>query len=81
MAIVSLPINYYVMYPTYMAVMGFELNAIIGAYQAIYPGVNGLFFCLAAFNVPFTFLKGTIDVVLTFIIYKRLSGLLHGKRS
>jgi len=81
MAIASLPINYYVMYPTYMAVMGFELNAIIGAYQAIYSGVNGLFACLALFNVPFTFFKGTIDVILTFIIYKRLSGLLHGKRA
>lgn len=80
MAVASLPINFYVMYPTYMTVMGFELNAIVGAYQAIYPGVNGLFACLALFNVPFTFLKGTIDVVLTFVIYKRLSGLLHGKR-
>lgn len=81
MAVLSLPINYYVMYPTYMTVMGFELNMIVGAYQAIYPGVNGLFACLALFNVPFTFLKGAIDVLLTFIIYKRLSGLLHGKRA
>ena len=81
MAVLSLPINYYVMYPAYMAVMGFELEAIVEAYQMIYSGVNGLFACLLVFNVPFTFLKGTVDVVLTFIIYKRLSSLLHGKRS
>ena len=78
MAIASLPLNYFVMYPIYTKFM--PIDKIISMYQAIYPGVDGLFSCLLVFNVPFTFLKGTIDVILTFIIYKRLSGLLHGKR-
>ena len=66
------------MYPIYTKFL--PIDKIITMYQAIYSGVDGLFACLLVFNVPFTFLKGTIDVVLTFIIYKRLSGLLHGKR-
>ena len=79
MAIASLPLNYYVMYPIYTKIM--PIDKIIAMYQAIYSEVDGLFSCLLIFNVPFTFLKGTVDVVLTFIIYKRLSGLLHGKRA
>lgn len=78
MAAASLPLNYFVMYPIYTNIM--PIDRIISMYQAIYPGVDGLFACLLIFNVPFTFLKGAIDVVLAFIIYKRLSGLLHGKR-
>ena len=48
-------------------------------YQAIFPGVNGLFQCLLIFNVPFTFLKGLLDTILTFLVYKRISPLIHGR--
>lgn len=78
MALVSLPLNYYVMYPIYMNFM--PLEQIVSLYQAIYPGVDGLFACLLVFNVPYTFLKGMINVALAFVVYKRLSPLLHGKR-
>ena len=78
MALVSLPINYYVTYPIYAKFM--PLGAIIKQYQAIFPGVDGLFSCLLIFNVPFTFLKGFLDTVLTFLIYKYISPLLKGRR-
>lgn len=77
MACLSLPLNYYVMYPIYTRLM--PLDKIIAAYQAVLPSVDGLFACLLIFNVPFTLIKGGIDVLLTFVIYKRLSPLLHGK--
>lgn len=76
MALASLPMNYFLVYPFYAKVFG-GMEAIIGAYQAILPSVDGLFQCLAIFNVPFTFIKGLLDVVLCFLIYKPLSGLIR----
>lgn len=75
MAVLSLPINYYITYPIYANFMPME--AIIGAYQAIFSGVDSLLDCLLVFNVPFTFFKGLLDVALTFLIYKKLSPILH----
>ena len=76
MALASLPLNYFVTYPIYMNFMPIE--AIIGMYEAIFPGVNGLFSCLLIFNVPFTFLKGFLVTVLTFVIYKHISPIIKG---
>lgn len=76
MALASLPLNYFVTYPIYMNFMPIE--AIIGMYEAIFPGVNGLFSCLLIFNVPFTFLKGFLATVLTFVIYKHISPIIKG---
>ena len=76
MAWASLPINYFLTYPIYAKLM--PLDAIIGAYQAILPGVDGLLQCLLIFNVPFTFVKGLLDTLLTFLIYKHISPLLKG---
>ncbi len=77
MASLSVPINYYLTYPVYAKFM--PLETIIGMYQKINPSVDGLFMCLLTFNVPFTFIKGLADVIITFLIYKRISPLLHGK--
>jgi riboflavin transporter FmnP len=79
MALCSLPLNYFLVYPAYVKFYGLPLEAIIGMYQAINPNVNGLFACLTIFNLPFTFLKGVLDAVLCFLIYKPLSPILHKK--
>lgn len=76
MAAASVPINYFITYPAYMAI-GFPLEALLSLYRAIRPGVNGLLECLVLFNAPFTLLKGALDVLLCFLIYKPLSPLLH----
>ena len=76
MAVCSLPINYFISYPMYEKLMPIE--AIIGMYQAIVPSVNGLFMCLLTFNVPYTLLKGLLNVVICFMIYKPLSPYLRG---
>ena len=77
MAIVSVPMNYYVVYPAYVVCYGMPLEAIIGMYQAILPSADSLIKCLTIFNMPFTFCKGMLDVLLCFRIYKPLSPLLH----
>ena len=76
MAIICVPVNYFLTYPVYAKLM--PLEVIIGMYQAILPSVNGLLECLLIFNVPFTFVRGLIDVAVTFLIYKRISRLIKG---
>ena len=78
-ALFSIPLNYFITYPVYVVAYGMPLDAIIGMYQAIRPGVNGLLECLITFNAPFTLVKGLLDAVLCFLIYKPLSPLLHGR--
>ena len=83
MAAVSLPLNYFFVYPAYIKILHFPLEAIVGAYQAILgsiaqmPTSNALLNCLLVFNVPFTLVKGLLNVLICFFIYKPLSPLLH----
>ena len=83
MAVVSLPLNYFFVYPAYVKILHFPLEAIIAAYEAILgniahmPTANPLLNCLLVFNVTFTLCKGLIDVLICFFIYKPLSPLLH----
>jgi len=77
MAVLSLPVNYFITYPFYLKIYSITTEQMVGMYQAIFSGVHNLFDCLLIFNVPFTLLKGFIDVALTFLIYKKLSPVLH----
>lgn len=79
MAAASVPVNYFISYPVYAAMFG-GMDAILAAYEALNPNVDGLLGCLLLFNMPFTLVKGLIDAALCFLIYKPLSPILHGKR-
>lgn len=78
MAVISVPVNYFLSYPVYSAMFG-GLDLIIDAYSALRPSVNGLLECLLIFNMPFTLVKGLIVSLITFLIYKPLSPVLHGR--
>lgn len=80
MAVVSVPYNYFIVYPAYVVMYHLPLDAIIGMYQTINPNVNGLLACLLVFNLPFTFVKGALDAALCFLVYKPLSPILHGRK-
>ncbi len=79
MAVCSLPVNYFISYPAYVNIMGLPMEAIMGAYQTINPRLETLWQALLLFNTPFTFFKGLCDVLLTFLVYKKLSPILKGK--
>lgn len=80
MAIVSLPSNYFLIYPMYYSILGFPEEAILGMYQVLLPSTKSIFQALCVFNVPFTFVKGLVSVVVTMLVYKPLSPVLHGKK-
>ncbi|MBM6925990.1 ECF transporter S component [Pseudoflavonifractor phocaeensis] len=78
MALMSIPLNYYITYPVYSNFM--PIDAILGMYQELRPSTNSLLECLMIFNAPFTLAKGLIDAALCFLIYKPLSPIIHGRR-
>ena len=78
MGLMSIPLNYFVVYPVYTKFMPIE--AILNAYQLILPSTNSLLSALLIFNLPFTLLKGLINVGITFVIYKHISPLIHGNQ-
>ncbi len=84
MALASMPLNYFVVYPLYFALM-FPKEAVIGMYTAILqsaayvPTADPLFNCLLIFNVPFTLVKGLLNVLICYLIYKPLSKTVLSK--
>ena len=80
MGVLSVPSNYFVVYPAYVQFYHLPLEAILGMYQAILPSADSLIKCLIIFNLPFTLVKGILDAVLCMLIYKPLSPILHGRR-
>ena len=77
MATASVFTNYYVVYPVYTLFM--PMDVIISMYSAIYP-VDNLWQALLIFNMPYTFFKGMLNLILAMWIYKPLSPLLKGKK-
>ena len=76
MAAVSFPSNLFLVYPVYYNFMPKE--TILNLYQAIWPAMDSIEKSLLVFNVPFTFVKGLICVIITLLVYKKLSPLLKG---
>lgn len=76
MAVISFPSNLFIVYPVYYQFMPEE--TILAAYQTILPGMKSAAQSLLVFNVPFTFVKGILDVAITFAVYKKISPILKG---
>ncbi len=76
MAAVSYPSNLFVVYPFYYNFMPKE--AVLGVYQALFR-VKNIETAILVYNVPFTFIKGLISVVVSAFIYKPLRPFLKGK--
>lgn len=78
MAVCSVPLNFFISYPAYAVFFGMTTEKVLTLYRAIFPGVRSLPQALCIFNAPFTLVKGLCDVLLTFLIYKRISPILKG---
>ncbi|MDO4941321.1 MAG: ECF transporter S component [Lachnospiraceae bacterium] len=76
MAVFSVFSNYFIVYPVYSMFM--PMDAIVGMYHKIYPGIDNLLQALIIFNMPFTFIKGLFSILITFIIYKHISPIIKG---
>ncbi len=70
MAVVSVPLNYFAVYPLYYTVMGFPKEAVLQMYQLIRPSTGSILEALIVFNMPFTAIKGLICSGVTLAVYK-----------
>lgn len=77
MALISFPSNLFIVYPFYYNFMPKEI--VLQAYQEIVPSMTSIEQSLVVFNMPFTFIKGILCVVMSMFIYKPLSPILKGK--
>lgn len=76
MAVFSIIINYFVVYPLYYSVLGMPEAAVLDMYKVIMPEIKNIFQAILVFNVPFTFIKGVLCALICLPIYKPLSPLL-----
>ncbi|MBQ3484975.1 MAG: ECF transporter S component [Clostridia bacterium] len=77
MVVISVLVNWKIMFPFYTLAMGMPMEAIVGLFQKLVPIIDSEWKVLAFATAPFNLLKGVILSILTFVMYKRLSPLLH----
>jgi riboflavin transporter len=77
MGLFSIPSNYFIVYPFYYKAY-MPKETVLSAYQAILPSIDSIMESLIVFNLPFTILKGLLNVLFAMMIYKPLSKVLKG---
>ena len=78
MIVVSVFVNKYIMLPFYMGAFHMDMDGILK--YANVAGINSEWKLLLLITAPFNLLKGVVLSVVTALIYKPLSPILHGKR-
>lgn len=77
MSIVITIANYYVMFPFYAKLFGWPLEEFVNMGTAINENIVDLKTLMIYSIFPFNILKGTLVTILTVLIYKRVSPILH----
>ena len=80
MIVVSVLVNWKMMIPFYMNAFHMDMEAIIGMAQKALPFVDTEWKVLLYVTAPFNLLKGFVLSLLTFVLYKRLSPMLHVRK-
>lgn len=75
MTVISLPLNYFIVYPIYFKAFGGE-EAILGMYRELRASTGSIFEALCIFNLPFTLVKAALCALVTVVIYKPLSPII-----
>ena len=70
--------NLYLLIPFYGAVYHLPVEQIIAMGQALIPSLDSIFKFVLMITAPFNLVKWIVITVLTYLIYKPLSPLLHG---
>ncbi len=63
--------------PKFSALFGMPMESIIGMGTKVNPAINSVSTLVLFAVVPFNLLKGVVVSALTFLLYKRISPLLH----
>lgn len=79
MVITGILVNYFILIPAYQVLMNLPLNVIIGMGQAVLPFVDNTVKLVIFITGPFNILKAAVLSFVTYLLYKRVSPLLHQK--
>ncbi|MBQ4579591.1 MAG: ECF transporter S component [Clostridia bacterium] len=80
MVVVAVLVNWKIMIPFYMTAYGMPMEKIVAMAQSAMPFVDTEWELLLYVTAPFNLLKGIVLSALTFLLYKRLSPLLHVRK-
>ncbi len=77
-AVIGAAINYFLLVPAYTQVyVNGDMGKIIGMGTAIFPWVKDLFTFVLSCTLPFNLIKGLICSLICYILYKKVSPILH----
>jgi riboflavin transporter FmnP len=77
MTIAASVLNYYVFLPLYEKVLNFPISAIVGMGTKINPNIKNLNTFVIWAIAPFNLIKGIMVSILTVVLYKNVSTILH----
>ena len=77
MTVAAAALNYWVLIPLYQAVLNFPGEAVVNMGHAVNPFIINLKTFILFAIIPFNLLKGLLVSLITILIYKKLSHLLH----
>ena len=77
MIVASVLVNYFILIPAYQVLMGLPLEVIVGMGSAVWSYIDNTVKLVIFITAPFNLLKGVVLSVVTFLLYKRVSPLLH----
>ena len=79
MVVVSVLVNYFILIPAYQVLMNLPLEVIIGMGQAVFGFIDNTVKLVIFITAPFNILKSIVLSFVTYLLYKRVSPLLHQK--
>ena len=79
MVVVSVLVNYFILIPAYQVLINLPLAVIIGMGQKVFGFIDTTVELVLAITAPFNIFKAVVLSVVTYLLYKRVSPLLHQK--
>ena len=79
MIIAAMLVNYFILIPAYQVLMNLPLEVIIGMGQKVFGFIDTTVELVLAITAPFNILKAVVLSFVTYLLYKRVSPLLHQK--
>ena len=80
LVVVSVLVNWKIMIPFYMGAYHMSMEGVVSLIQKVLPAVDSEWKLLMFATAPFNLIKGVVLSVLTALMYKRLSPLLHVRK-
>lgn len=72
--------NAFVIFPLYGKAMGVDMGAFVAMAQKTNALVKSYFTMMVFAIVPFNLIKGFIEILVTKLLYKHVSGILHERK-